>query len=40
VIPIRGYVLSEVLYRHTFECTRLSRPILVIRVPSSVLRLP
>jgi hypothetical protein len=40
VIPIRRYILSEVLYRYTYERTRLSRPILVIRVLSSVLYLP
>jgi len=40
VILIRGYVLSEVLRRRTFERTRLSRPTLVVRVPSSVLRHP
>jgi hypothetical protein len=40
VILIRGYVLSEVLRRYTFERTRLSQPILVVRVLSSVLRLP
>jgi hypothetical protein len=40
VIPIRRYVLSEVLRRRTSERTRLSLPILVVRVPSSVLRLP